>query len=91
MVYRLYRSGLNHGTVAVRLCVFQKTIKTTAIAGYDPINAVKVWERMAANSGGQAPPEILSTHPSNQTRINELTALIPQAKAEAAKFGVTFK
>ena len=61
-----------------------------AIAGYDPINAVKVWERMSAQ-GGQAPPEILSTHPSNQTRINELTALIPQAKAEAAKFGVTFK
>ena len=62
-----------------------------AIAGYDPINAVKVWERMSANSGGQAPPEILSTHPSNETRIKELTALIPQAKAEAAKFGVTFK
>ncbi len=62
-----------------------------AIAGYDPINAVKVWERMSALSSGQAPPEILSTHPSNQTRINELTALIPQAKAEAAKFGVTFK
>lgn len=61
-----------------------------AIAGYDPINAVKVWERMSAQ-GGQAPPEILSTHPSNQTRINELTALLPQAKAEAAKFGVTFK
>ena len=62
-----------------------------AIAGYDPINAVKVWERMSANSGGQAPPEILSTHPSNETRIKELTALIPKAKAEAAKFGVTFK
>jgi predicted Zn-dependent protease len=62
-----------------------------AIAGYDPINAVKVWERMSAQSGGQAQPEILSTHPSNQTRINELTALLPQAKAEAAKFGVTFK
>ena len=62
-----------------------------AIAGYDPINAVRVWERMSANSGGQAPPEILSTHPSNETRIKELTALIPQAKAEAAKFGVTFK
>lgn len=62
-----------------------------AIAGYDPINAVKVWERMSEKSGGQAPPEILSTHPSNQTRINELTALIPQAKAEAAKFGVIFK
>jgi len=62
-----------------------------AIAGYDPINAVKVWERMSALSNGQAPPEILSTHPSNQTRIKELTALIPRAKAEAAKFGVTFK
>lgn len=62
-----------------------------AIAGYDPINAVKVWERMSALSKGQAPPEILSTHPSNETRIKELTALIPQAKAEAAKFGVTFK
>ena len=62
-----------------------------AIAGYDPINAVRVWERMSADSGGQAPPEILSTHPSNETRIKELTALIPQAKAEAAKFGVTFK
>ena len=48
-------------------------------------------ERMSANSGGQAPPEILSTHPSNETRIKELTALIPKAKAEAAKFGVTFK
>ncbi|NHM01385.1 M48 family metallopeptidase [Flavobacterium difficile] len=62
-----------------------------AIAGYDPINAVKVWERMSAQSGGQAPPEFLSTHPSNETRIKELTALLPQAKAEAAKFGVTFK
>ena len=62
-----------------------------AIAGYDPINAVKLWERMSANSGGQAPPQILSTHPSNETRIKELTALVPQAKAEAAKFGVTFK
>ncbi|MCL9770451.1 M48 family metallopeptidase [Flavobacterium sp. HXWNR69] len=62
-----------------------------AIAGYDPGQAVKLWERMSANSGGQAPPELLSTHPSNETRIKELTALVPQAKAEAAKFGVTFK
>lgn len=62
-----------------------------AIAGYDPINAVKVWERMSALNTGQAPPEILSTHPSNQTRIDALTALLPQARAEAAKFGVSFK
>ena len=62
-----------------------------AIAGYDPVNAVHVWERMSAASGGQAPPEILSTHPSNESRIKDLTALVPQAKAEAAKFGVVFK
>ena len=62
-----------------------------AIAGYDPVNAVKLWERMSALSSGSAPPEILSTHPSNETRIRDLTNLIPQAKAEAAKFGVVFK
>lgn len=62
-----------------------------AIAGYHPSNAVAVWERMSALSNGQAPPEILSTHPSNQTRIQKLTSQIPEALAEAAKFGVTFK
>ncbi len=62
-----------------------------AIAGYEPMNAVYLWERMSANSSGNAPPEILSTHPSNQTRIANLTALVPEAKKEAAKFGVTFK
>lgn len=62
-----------------------------AIAGYHPSNAVAVWERMSALSNGQAPPEILSTHPSNQTRIQKLTAQIPDALAEAAKYGVTFK
>lgn len=62
-----------------------------AIAGYAPENAVQVWERMSAKAGGQAPPEFLSTHPSNETRIANLKALIPQVKAEAAKFGVVFK
>ena len=62
-----------------------------AIAGYNPDNAVTFWERMAAQSGGQAPPEFMSTHPSNATRIANIKSLIPQAKAEAAKFGVTFK
>ncbi len=62
-----------------------------AIAGYNPDTAVAFWERMAAQSGGQSPPEFMSTHPSNATRIAKIKELIPQAKAEAAKFGVTFK
>ncbi|WP_136480864.1 M48 family metallopeptidase [Cognatitamlana onchidii] len=61
-----------------------------AIAGYDPAEAAELWKRMKANSGsGQAPPEILSTHPSNDSRIANLTALAPAAAAEAQKFGVT--
>ncbi len=59
-----------------------------AIAGYDPIEAANLWVRMK-NLGGEAPPEILSTHPSNDTRINNIREWVPGAKAEARKFGVT--
>ncbi|MFK7050375.1 MULTISPECIES: M48 family metallopeptidase [Flavobacterium] len=62
-----------------------------AIAGYNPENAVYVWERMSAKSNGQAPPEFMSTHPSNETRITNLKQWIPNVKIEAAKFGVVFK
>jgi predicted Zn-dependent protease len=60
-----------------------------AIAGYNPDEGAELWKRMKANSDGNAPPEILSTHPSNDTRIANLKALAPTAKAEAKKFGVT--
>jgi len=59
-----------------------------AIAGYNPEEAAELWKRMKANSGGQAPPEFLSTHPSNDSRIQNLQSLVPKAKAEARKFGV---
>jgi predicted Zn-dependent protease len=62
-----------------------------AIAGYNPDEAIAFWTRMAANSNGQAPPEFLSTHPSDATRIANLKAMIPEAKATAAKFGVIYK
>jgi len=61
-----------------------------AIAGYNPDKAIDFWKRMNANSGGSAPPEFLSTHPSGSTRISKITAEIPNAKAQAAKFGVKF-
>jgi predicted Zn-dependent protease len=50
-----------------------------AMAGYNPNEAPVFWERMAANSGGSAPPEFLSTHPSHSTRIADLKAEIPEA------------
>jgi len=50
-----------------------------AMAGYDPHEAVGFWQRMAAASGGKAPPEFLSTHPANETRIKNLQELVPEA------------
>lgn len=49
-----------------------------ANAGYNPEAAIGLWQRMGANSEG-APPEFLSTHPSPDTRIDRLRALMPQA------------
>lgn len=49
-----------------------------AMAGYDPNEAVSFWQRMAA-LGGSKPPELLSTHPSDQTRINDLRNMVPKA------------
>ena len=50
-----------------------------AIAGYDPREAPKFWERMSTMSGGGQPPEWLSTHPSHERRIEELNENMPEA------------
>lgn len=49
-----------------------------AEAGYDPREAVLLWQRMAEASKG-APPEFLSTHPSHTTRIQDLQKWMPEA------------
>lgn len=51
-----------------------------AMAGYNPSEAVGFWTRMAAVKGDQAaPPEFLSTHPADETRIRKLQELLPEA------------
>lgn len=50
------------------------------MAGYDPNVAISFWERMSAQKGGQAPPEFLSTHPSDTTRIANIRRLIPEVQ-----------
>ena len=50
-----------------------------AMAGYDPHEAPVFWERMKEMSGGGAPPQFMSTHPSHDTRIEDLKANIPEA------------
>jgi predicted Zn-dependent protease len=51
-----------------------------AKAGYDPRAARDLWVRMAAAAkGGERPPEFMSTHPSEETRIEQIEAWLPKA------------
>jgi predicted Zn-dependent protease len=50
-----------------------------AMAGYDPHVAVAFWQRMAQMKDGKAPPEFLSTHPSDEARIKKIKEFIPEA------------
>ena len=51
-----------------------------ARAGFDPRESVTLWQNMARASGGQSPPEFMSTHPSHMTRIAQLEAAMPEAQ-----------
>src|SRR5437867_12771837 len=61
----LFRS---HETEADRMGV-----ELAARAGYDPRAAIALWQKMAKLSSGGAPPKLLSTHPSHEDRIKDLT------------------
>ncbi len=50
-----------------------------AAAGYDPRESIDFWQRMSSASGGGAPPEFASTHPSHGTRIHDLKGWMPEA------------
>jgi predicted Zn-dependent protease len=59
-----------------------------AMAGYKPDEAIAFWKRMSNASSGQKPPEFLSTHPSDATRIARLQKVMPKAKLYAQKYGI---
>lgn len=50
-----------------------------AMAGYDPREAPVFWSRMSSASDGAQPPEFISTHPSHETRIENLNTWMPEA------------
>jgi predicted Zn-dependent protease len=52
-------------------------LKLMARAGFDPRESVQLWKNMK-KSTGKGPPEFLSTHPSNKTRISDLEARVPK-------------
>ena len=56
-------------------------LELMARAGFDPRAAVQLWQNMAAASNGEEPSEFMSTHPSNQTRIQGLESHMNQALA----------
>jgi predicted Zn-dependent protease len=56
-----------------------------ARAGYDPAEAPRLWDRMGAASGGAAPPEFMSTHPSDASRKANLNAWMPEAEQAYSK------
>jgi predicted Zn-dependent protease len=50
-----------------------------AMAGYDPNQALTFWQHMAQQNKGQAPPEFMSTHPSDESRIATIREELPEA------------
>ena len=53
-------------------------LELMAQAGFDPAASVELWQNMS-RAGGARPPEFLSTHPANETRIRALQSRVPEA------------
>ena len=74
------------GSVSLNLLVDHIRMATSvallifmALGGYDPHAAIEVWQKMAASGSGGGPPVFLSTHPTDQQRINQIRKWLPEA------------
>lgn len=50
-----------------------------AKVGFNPKQSINLWQKMAQASGGQTPPELMSTHPADSTRMTDLNKNMPKA------------
>ena len=62
-----------------------------ALAGYKPSEATPFWQRMKTMTGNNKPPAFLSSHPSDETRVNNMKVFVPKAQAYVNKYGVLAK
>ena len=94
---RVFMQAFGIGSTIVGILPFSRKHETEAdeigiilmaIAGYHPEEAPQLWKRMQSASNGNSTPQILSTHPSNDSRIANLELMVPIAKKEAIKFGI---
>ncbi|WP_440880741.1 M48 family metallopeptidase [Tenacibaculum sp. C7A-26P2] len=96
----LWNTAYGIGSQVGVMLPFSRTHETEAdklglvfmlMAGYNGNEAAEVWVRMSQRAGKKSPPEFMSTHPSNETRIQTLRSYLPEARQLASKYNVSAK